>query len=176
MLRGRVAQDASGLTVSPSTVDTARSMPELGWDGSARTGRLDRVTGWASGRLGKLRWQETTSRPRPTCWPKRSGRMTPSSFVCRQSRPSPTAYSAGASRRVGPNRAPRAGRRSGPHETMTTAWVYLPPGAEPNLVQRVVTFRGSTVEIPVEHDHYAWLVGGVPAEAMDEPLELVWRP
>jgi hypothetical protein len=48
--------------------------------------------------------------------------------------------------------------------------------AKPGATGAVVTFRGSTVEIPVEHDHYAWLVERVPIEAVDEPVEFVWRP
>ena len=48
--------------------------------------------------------------------------------------------------------------------------------AKPGATTAVVTFRGATVEIPVERDHYAWLVERVPIEAMDEPVEFVWRP
>ncbi len=48
--------------------------------------------------------------------------------------------------------------------------------AKPGATAAVVTFRGSTVEIPVEHDHYAWLVERVPIEAMDEAVDFVWRP
>ncbi len=48
--------------------------------------------------------------------------------------------------------------------------------AKPGATAAVVTFRGFAIEIPVEHDHYAWLVERVPAEAMDEPVEFMWRP
>ncbi len=48
--------------------------------------------------------------------------------------------------------------------------------AKPGATGAVVTFRGSTFEIPVEHGHYAWLAERVPVDAMDEPVEYVWRP
>ena len=48
--------------------------------------------------------------------------------------------------------------------------------AKPGPTAAVVTFRGATVEIPVQHEHYAWLVERVPVEAVDEPVEFVWRP
>jgi hypothetical protein len=47
--------------------------------------------------------------------------------------------------------------------------------AKPGAAAAIVTFRGVTVEIPVEHDHYAWLVEGVAIEAVDEPVEFSWR-
>ena len=48
--------------------------------------------------------------------------------------------------------------------------------AKPGATAAIVTFRGATVEIPVEHDHYAWLVERVPIGAMDKPVEFIWGP
>ena len=40
----------------------------------------------------------------------------------------------------------------------------------------LVTFRGSTIEVPVNNGHYAWLVEHVPMEAMDAPVDFDWLP
>ena len=48
--------------------------------------------------------------------------------------------------------------------------------AKPCATAVLVTFRGTTVEVPVENDHYAWLVDRVPIEAMDEPVAFRWLP
>jgi hypothetical protein len=48
--------------------------------------------------------------------------------------------------------------------------------AEPGATAALVTVRGSTIEIPVDNDHYVWLVERVPVEAMDEPVEFEWLP
>lgn len=48
--------------------------------------------------------------------------------------------------------------------------------AKPGAVAAVVTFRGTTIEIPVENGHYVWLVEGLPIEAVDEPVEFRWLP
>jgi hypothetical protein len=50
------------------------------------------------------------------------------------------------------------------------SWGRAKAGAKAVLV----TFRGTSVEIPVENDHYVWLVEHVPIEAMDEPIEFRW--
>lgn len=55
---------------------------------------------------------------------------------------------------------------------LLASWGRAKPGAR----AAIVSFRAVTVEIPVEHDHYAWLVERVPIEAMDEPVDFVWRP
>ncbi len=48
--------------------------------------------------------------------------------------------------------------------------------AQPGAAAALVTFRGSTVEIPVQNGHYVWLVERVPMEEMDEPAEFQWLP
>ena len=55
---------------------------------------------------------------------------------------------------------------------LLASWGRAKPGAR----AAIVAFRGVTVEIAVEHDHYAWLVERVPIEAMDEPVDVIWRP
>jgi hypothetical protein len=48
--------------------------------------------------------------------------------------------------------------------------------AKPGAVAVLVTVRGATITIPVENDHYVWLIEGVPIDVMDEPVEFRWLP
>ena len=48
--------------------------------------------------------------------------------------------------------------------------------ARPKATAVLVTLRGATIEVPVQNDHYVWLVERVPVEAMDEPIDFRWLP